>query len=698
MSDQRLECLREAYLLGTLTPAERQELSELCRHDAGQRDALLAEVEMDLRLRSLYAGEAGGQRTLAAVRHLLNQERDSGMQRTVRAVSRRTHQRHGHRWVMALVAACLVVGLGLWLRPGQPPPAALGHVLVANGATLQRGDSVQALSAGQALHAGDSLSGATRVAWADGSQLGLSATGRLRLLPVEAGSTLSLDAGDMDAHIVPQPAAVPFAITTPQGQAVVLGTRFVLSVDAGGTNLRVSEGRVRLLASRGGELVVSAGQQAELPTGAAPRWIDATGVAVNNPVDAVVTGTWERGQAPLAPTLAVGLNVFVGVEAERAIQPAYRDALAAMAPALLRFARGEQIHDSASHPAGWLRLDADGGYSWDAERIARVVPPAEGRRSELLVSIPDFPTAWRTPDQRLRPDCVERFARLCADLVHVVDRDLDRRVSRWEITRGTDVTYADDPEALADLVLRCAAAMQAVKPGLRLSGPAFARCDRQDWLEAYFARIAGRLDYLSFCVWPSDGRQAEDDQLWDQAEQISERAQTLRRAWAASGAPPVEVLQVESALHNEAPDPRFAGAEAGIFDALVMISAARAGLAASCRWNDMDGWFGAYAPDGSPRPAGEVLALFARHLRGAALPCTSSAPARVAALACPGALVLVNRWPQPTRLGLAVQGADAIPWERHVVTDSGLVAHGPTSLPRQVLLPERSITLFVPQP
>jgi hypothetical protein len=70
-----------------------------------------------------------------------------------------------------------------------------------------------------------------------------------------------VDRGTVAAEVSPRAAARPFAVATPQAEALVLGTRFIVSLEDNGTLLRVNEGRVRMKrSSDAASAVVSADQ------------------------------------------------------------------------------------------------------------------------------------------------------------------------------------------------------------------------------------------------------------------------------------------------------------------------------------------------------------------------------------------------------------------------------------------------------
>jgi hypothetical protein len=75
-----------------------------------------------------------------------------------------------------------------------------------------------------------------------------------------SGKQIQLSTGEVRASVVKQPAGQTLRIVTPQAQAIVVGTRFALSVRGDVTRLEVTEGCVRLARENGESLDVTAGR------------------------------------------------------------------------------------------------------------------------------------------------------------------------------------------------------------------------------------------------------------------------------------------------------------------------------------------------------------------------------------------------------------------------------------------------------
>ncbi len=197
--------LVERYLDGTLDESERAELGDRLAADAALMQDLLSSLEMEAGLRQAYHQT---QRMAAARRRTL---------------------------VWRAAAAVLILGLMLGLIVVVRPPAA-----PVDPFAFTDGTRLQPLTSGVVLREdrGDPA----------------------------AGRRLRLERGAIAAEVATQPPGRPLTIATPDGEAVVLGTAFTLTVDDHGTDLAVRHGLVELRAA-GEATSVGAGQRVALNRG-----------------------------------------------------------------------------------------------------------------------------------------------------------------------------------------------------------------------------------------------------------------------------------------------------------------------------------------------------------------------------------------------------------------------------------------------
>jgi hypothetical protein len=119
------------------------------------------------------------------------------------------------------------------------------------GVIVQRGSEVIPARQGLSLKLGDRVktSGDYSV-WVrylnEPTQIRVQAGSQLTIDQDAAGKRLELLFGSVTAKVAPQPAGHPMFITTPQSEAKVLGTEFLLVVETSSTRLEVIDGAVQL--------------------------------------------------------------------------------------------------------------------------------------------------------------------------------------------------------------------------------------------------------------------------------------------------------------------------------------------------------------------------------------------------------------------------------------------------------------------
>jgi len=135
-----------------------------------------------------------------------------------------------------------------------------GELWILADGRRTKAEAKQAIYSGQGVETAGPA-GAGEIAYADGTRLKLGPLTLVRdfLEPKpRAGKRLFLAQGVLTADVRKQPGDQPMLISTPQGEATVVGTRLRLSVDGGekgSTRLEVEEGKVRLKRLLDGKLV-----------------------------------------------------------------------------------------------------------------------------------------------------------------------------------------------------------------------------------------------------------------------------------------------------------------------------------------------------------------------------------------------------------------------------------------------------------
>jgi len=147
---------------------------------------------------------------------------------------------------------------------------AIGKIPAQAAQELRGGHGIQTVGPRSAL----------ALEYADGTRFELGADTLIRGLGESTlGKRLELARGVLSAVVTQQPSGRPLAISTPHGEAIVLGTTLRLLVDGSSTRLEVLEGTVRLKKSDGKAVEVTGGHSAIAAVGVDPgprRFLDGT--------------------------------------------------------------------------------------------------------------------------------------------------------------------------------------------------------------------------------------------------------------------------------------------------------------------------------------------------------------------------------------------------------------------------------------
>jgi ferric-dicitrate binding protein FerR (iron transport regulator) len=276
MNEARFAELIELYLDQQLSSDDAAELRALVELDPAAADRFAGEVHRHLVLAAPLRSTTWDQLP-ARVRALIALARPSRRSSLVAAVAAATQRRprspwFRRPWVIGGLAASLVMAgwiatvvTGLVSHGNQP-----GTRLASDGLTeVLRDGRRQVVASNVTVQTGDRVitrNHASRVQFADGSEVALAPGSALTLDEDQHGKHLTLVAGTLTARVAKQPAGRPFRVVADDGVVEVVGTVFHLDHDPLGTRLRVDEGRVLFSthASSGNRtaVTVAAGQEA----------------------------------------------------------------------------------------------------------------------------------------------------------------------------------------------------------------------------------------------------------------------------------------------------------------------------------------------------------------------------------------------------------------------------------------------------
>ena len=428
-----------------------------------------------------------------------------------------------------------------------------------------------------------------------------------------------------------------------------------------------------------------------------------------------VTVDWGKTVAVASP-FAYGLNAFRGFDPSISANHAYQKNLAYMAPGILRLHNAGMVGDSATSPDAWVDYAHKG---WDAAKIKAALagfPP----NATLLINVPNWP-AWMDADHDgfLDADQMDAYARLCADLVRIVNRDLKKHVVYWEVTNERDENYfvnfheaggwgplkdpakPDRVEELARIYVGCAAAMKAIDSTIKVGGPAMERPDLAMFVER-FARVAGpRLDFYSYHAYASGSKDDPDDVIFNHAAGFGGSVDAFRKALTAAvpgRAIPVFLDEYNVSYTWETRDPRMTDVKSAVFDALAMTSAVTHGAAGTAAWNECDGIYGKMDGAYHLRPSATLFHLLNASMLGPVVSTVSTDPQSVVAYAVKTAhgrsLLLINRTADAQSVRLTGWGTRPSVQSQLAPAGYAETRLSPTSLAAPLPLPADSVTLL----
>jgi xylan 1,4-beta-xylosidase len=388
-----------------------------------------------------------------------------------------------------------------------------------------------------------------------------------------------------------------------------------------------------------------------------------------------------------------------------------------MRPAIVRNHNWEMLKDSSS-ARGWFKNPTTSSYAWDRSKIDKALNGGSKLAfgQVTMVNIPMWPAYLGQPVSgkssdhwRLRTDAYDDFAKFCAELVKIVNKEQGRNVRYFEVLNEREGLYKDDPAELAEIYKLAAREMRKVDPSIKIGGPALA----DPWNKAADPFIKAAIDELDFVSYHTytqwdlrPDKRKSTQSLLNSAAGLGYASARIRGIVAKYTTRKVELFHNEynlSVASESFADPRLTNIVSAVFDALAMGSIASSSATGAMAWNECDGWYGKLGPGGTRRPAANVFHLYNSHMTGDVMTTLSSAPAEVTPFAVRSgqrrALALVNRNEASSRevKVAATGGFDGGNVKVYRVTASGLAQAEVNAgeLASGYALPPLSVTVLV---
>lgn len=176
-------------------------------------------------------------------------------------------------WCASAAAVLVVAGAFFFTKGAAPIDASVAFV--QGSAWVVRDDRKVPIADVREMRAGDRIvttpEARTDLRYRDGSQVVVMEKSEVRLRD-DGRARMELREGTVRCEVSPQPPERPFIVSTPQADAVVVGTSFDLTSSREETRLQTRSGRVRLT-SEAGSVEVGPGEKGSATAAGVVRWV-----------------------------------------------------------------------------------------------------------------------------------------------------------------------------------------------------------------------------------------------------------------------------------------------------------------------------------------------------------------------------------------------------------------------------------------
>lgn len=308
---------------------------------------------------------------------------------------------------------------------------------------------------------------------------------------------------------------------------------------------------------------------------------------------ATVSGTvnWGNGSGKSAGDFMYGLNIYKAQESGVASNADYKNNVAYMKPGIIRYHRADMMNDSSTS-SGWVIHPTTSSYAWDASKINAILSEQFANQPVRMINIANWPSYMDDGTGKLKTNMYDAYADFCANLVQIVNLNQGHQVQYWEVTNEKDDAYASNMSELATIYNKAYDAMRAKSSTIKIGGPAFARPDLTSQVDTFIANSYQKLDFVSFHNYVSGNTADTNASIWDAAQGLGSHTTVIKSIIAQYTTSSIDVFQDEYNISWNPPDGRMNNEIGMIFDALNVISSAKAGVAGTLAWNESDGWYG----------------------------------------------------------------------------------------------------------
>lgn len=308
---------------------------------------------------------------------------------------------------------------------------------------------------------------------------------------------------------------------------------------------------------------------------------------------ATVTGSinWGSSTGKYAGDYAYGLNIFKAQETGAASNTDYKNNMAYMKPGIIRYHRSDMMSDSGT-TYGWVVNPTTSGYAWDAAKIDGILTETFSHNPVRMINIANWPAYMDDGTGKLKTNMYDAYAAFVANLVQIVNINQGHNVQYWEVLNEKDDVYANNMAELATIYKKAYDAMRARSSTIKIGGPAFARPDLTARVETFIANAHAKLDFVSFHSYNSGCTCDTNAAIWNSAQGLGSHTTDFKNILSQYTTRSIEIFHDEFNISWNPPDGRMNNEIGMVFDALAVMSMAKAGASGSMAWNESDGWYG----------------------------------------------------------------------------------------------------------
>ncbi len=402
-----------------------------------------------------------------------------------------------------------------------------------------------------------------------------------------------------------------------------------------------------------------------------------------------VTVDWGN-QKGVIPTTMNSLNMWYSIDPAVKNNTKYQGYLKSLNLKMVRIHGWEMIIQG--HERCWIDFP---NQRWNVTAInnslSGIVPNVG---TDIVINIPGDVSFITTDDQ---------YAAFCAELVRIVNIQLGYSIKYWE-----PQNERIDAWGLNKMVTRynkCAVAMKAVDPTIKIGGPA----SHQPWWSEtgnFLSQTKNNIDFVTYHHYGGGDGTVSNATIYNNAVSVGNAGGDVRSTMNSVGIPASTPLFLGETnivwSWDLDPQGKMGSYVGAVFDAIVLQTAVVKGAIQSIQsWNDRDGAYGKLDGSDNPRPAFYNLQVASNNMFGNWFNSTTTDNTKVLSLAVDNAgkkaIMLINRSTSDQTVNLSFTGwSTTLSYTRHVIkTSYSTTSESWSGSSKSITIPSESVTYLV---